>query len=73
MCSIIYVSRARESGIGDCDDDGIADLKIKFDRQALIAYLKIKGITNTEVTLAITGEANGKSFEVTDTIRVKGQ
>ncbi|MCW4052981.1 MAG: cohesin domain-containing protein [Candidatus Bathyarchaeota archaeon] len=51
--------------IGDYDSDGISDLMIKFDRHDLIATLS-KG----EVTLTITGEVDGTSFEGSDSIRV---
>ena len=68
-----WIDKPLESVIGDCDNDGITDLMVKFDRQALIEYLKTKGTTDAEVTIAITGETNGKSFEVTDTIKVIGQ
>jgi len=68
-----WVDKPLESVIGDYDNDTISDLMVKFDRQALIECLKTKGITGVEVTLTITGEANGISFEVTDTIKVIGQ
>ena len=68
-----WLDKPFESVIGDYDNDGITDLMVKFDRQALIEYIRTKGIRDAEVTLAITGEANGKSFEVTDTIKVIGQ
>jgi len=51
--------------IGDCDEDGILDLMVKFDRQAVIALLSAG-----EATLAITGEVDGTPFEGRDTIRV---
>jgi len=54
--------------IGDYDDDGIPDLMVKFDRQALIDYLD--GTTG-EVTLTVSGELNdGTSFEGSDTVTV---
>jgi len=68
-----WLDKPLESVIGDYGNDGITDLRVKFDRQALIEYLKTKGITDAEVTLVITGEANGKSFEVADTIKVIDQ
>lgn len=52
---------------GDVQDDV---LMVKFDRQALIEYLKAKGITDVEVTLTITGEVKGTPFKGTDTIKV---
>ncbi|UCH70867.1 MAG: hypothetical protein JSV29_02505, partial [Candidatus Bathyarchaeota archaeon] len=68
-----WVDKPLESVIGDYDNDGITDLMVKFDRQVLIKYIRTEGITETEVTLAITGKATGKSFEATDTIKVIGQ
>lgn len=55
-------------GIGDYDEDGIGDLRVKFDRQEVIALLNVG-----EVTLTITGEVNGIPFEGSDTIRVIGE
>ena len=51
--------------IGDYDEDGVPDLKVKFNRQDLIAILIVG-----EATLTVTGEVNGVSFEGSDTIRV---
>jgi len=68
-----WLDKPLESVIGDYDNDTIPDSMVKFDKQALIEYLKNKGITDAEATLAITGEANGLSFEATDTIKVVGQ
>jgi len=51
-----WIDKPLESVIGDYDNDGITDLMVKFDRQALIEYLKTKGTTDAEVTIAITGE-----------------
>jgi hypothetical protein len=56
--------------VGDHDDDGIPDLMVKFDRQALIGYL---GGATGEVTLTLTGDVDGKPFEGSDTITVIGQ
>ena len=54
--------------VGDYDDDGISDLMVKFDRQALIQYLD--GATG-DITLTVTGElTDGTPFEGSDTIRV---
>jgi hypothetical protein len=53
---------------GDYDHDGVGDLMVKFDRQALIAYL---GGRTGEVMLTATGELkDGTLFEGTDTVRV---
>ena len=58
--------------IGDHDIDGIPDLMVKFDRQAVIDYLINIGVQDgDEVELTITGELfDGASFEGSDTIRV---
>lgn len=54
------------AGVGDYDADGIPDLMVKFDRQALIEYLD--GATG-EVTLRVRGElGDGTPFEGSDTI-----
>lgn len=68
-----WVGKPLESVIGDYDNDTIPDLMVKFDRQALIEFLKTQGSTGAEATLAISGEANGISFEATDTIKVIGK
>ena len=56
--------------VGDHDYDGIPDLMVKFDRQVLIGYLE--GATG-EVTLTLTGDVDGNSFEGSDTIIVIGK
>jgi hypothetical protein len=56
------------TGIGDYDDDGIADLMVRFNREALIAHLD--GVVG-EVELALSGELiAGPAFEGSDTITV---
>ncbi len=62
-----WVEQPLESVIGDYDEDGIPDLMVKFDRQALIEYLN--GQTG-EVVLTVTGEVAGILFEGTDTINI---
>jgi hypothetical protein len=53
---------------GDYDTDGIPDLMVKFDRQALIEYLD--GMTG-EVTSTVSGElGDGTTFEGSDIITV---
>lgn len=52
--------------IGDHDTDGIPDLMVKFDRQELIATLG-----SGEISITITGFANGILFEGNHTIRTK--
>ena len=51
--------------IGDHDNDGMADLMVKFDRQAVQALADVGGV---EVT--VVGEVAGLLFEGSDTIRV---
>jgi len=68
--------------IGDYDKDGVPDMMVKFDRQAMINYiwtfkLYHMGIEppsipkeGVEVEFAITGSLNTENFEGSDTIRV---
>ncbi|MEW5871039.1 MAG: hypothetical protein AB1894_17325 [Chloroflexota bacterium] len=54
--------------IGDYDNNGIADLMVKFDRQVLIEYL---AGTIGDVSLSITGTfSDGTPFEGSDAIAV---
>jgi hypothetical protein len=65
-----WMKKPVESLTGDYDNDSIPDLMVKLDRQAVIEYIRTKGTKDTEMTLTITGEADGSSFEVSDTIKV---
>lgn len=65
-----WMNKPFKSLMGDYDNDSIPDLMVKFDRQAVIEYIRTKGTKDTEMTLTITGEADGSSFEVSDTIKV---
>jgi len=67
--------------IGDCDNDDVSDIMVKFDRQTVIDYIWAKlyhmGIEpssfpkeGVEVGLTITGLLNTETFEGSDTIRV---
>jgi len=51
--------------IGDYDNDGVKDLMVKFDMQAVKSILSI-GIQ----TITITGTVSGIPFQGTDTIKV---
>ena len=55
--------------VGDHDEDGIADLMVKFDRQHLIELL---GGEPGDVTMTVTGMVSppGRSFTGSDTVRV---
>jgi hypothetical protein len=60
-------AESRPTGIGDCDDDGIAELMVKFDRSAVQEILE----AGDEVEITVTGELNDDTkFEGSDTIRV---
>jgi hypothetical protein len=69
------------SEVGDHDEDGVPDLMVKFDRQALIRMLRGTVATPGEVELRITGEimlepdafpfeVSTFSFEASENIRV---
>ncbi|MCK4736228.1 MAG: right-handed parallel beta-helix repeat-containing protein [Methanophagales archaeon] len=56
--------------IGDYDEDGIPDLMVKFDRQAVIDTLPVGNAVNVTVTGKLY---DGTSFEGNDVIRVIDQ
>lgn len=56
--------------IGDYDSDGIPDLMVKFDRQAVIDILPVGDVANVTVTGKLY---DGTPFEGTDMIRVIGK
>ena len=59
-------AEVRPTEIGDYDNDGIADLMVKFDRQELISLLEVG-----DAELKVAGELyDGTPFEGSDTIRV---
>ena len=59
----------RPTAIGDCNDNGIPDLMVKFDMRAVQAILDV----GQSVEITTIGEAGGIPFMGTDTIRVIGQ
>ncbi len=60
-------AESRPTGVGDCDDDGIAELMVKFDISAVQEILE----AGDEVEITVTGELNDDTkFEGSDTIRV---
>ncbi len=60
-------AESRPMGIGDCDDDGIAELMVKFDRSAVQGILE----AGNEVEITVSGELeDDMKFEGSDTIRV---
>jgi hypothetical protein len=60
-------AESRPTGVGDCDDDGIAELMVKFDSSAVQEILE----AGDEVEITVTGELNDDTkFEGSDTIRV---
>jgi len=56
------------SEVSDYNDNGVADLTVKFDRQAVL-----ESIGNDQVEISITGLAGAQFFQESDTIRVIGQ
>lgn len=62
----------RNPEIKDGDGDEISEFMVKFDRQAVIEYIRdVLGIIDGHVTLTITGElTDGTLFEGVDTIKV---
>ena len=58
-------AESRPTGIGDHDNDGIADLMVKFSRSAVQAIINVG-----EVELTFIGEVDGIPFEGGDNIRV---
>jgi len=64
----IISAQLTPTSIGDNDNDGVADLMVKFDRQAVIAALSGK---TGDVSMTVTGQlADGRQFAGTDTIKV---
>ena len=60
-------AEAHPTEIRDYDDDGFADLMVKFDRSAVQGILEV----GDEVEITVTGElTDGTVFEGSDTIRV---
>ena len=57
----------KTTGIGDYDDDNIADLMVKFDRSDVQKILKV----GDKVNITVSGKTyDGNQFEGSDTIRV---
>lgn len=59
-------AESHPTGVGDCDNDGVTDLMVKFNRAAVQQILQ----AGDEVEITVTGELNGETFEGSDTIRV---
>ncbi len=53
--------------VGDADEDGIADLTVKFDRADVVALLS----AGNAVEVSLTGNIDGTCFEASDAIKVK--
>lgn len=72
---IIWVDLEAPTQIGDYDEDGIDDLMVKFDRAEVLEWLGTADYSedtgkSVEVTLTVTGEVAGETFEGSDTVRV---
>ena len=62
--ALLY-AKPGHSKVGDHDEDGIPDLRVKFDRQRLLDYVG----TGTQ-QLSLTGHAGGLFFQGTGVLRV---
>jgi len=62
----------KNSHIKDRNGNGTPDLMVKFDRAEIIEYIQNElEVTDGKVTLTITGEIEGETFEDADTIRMR--
>lgn len=60
-------AESKPAAIGDYDEDGISDLMVKFDRQALLDLLD----PGDSVSLTVSGSlTDGMPFEGSETIRI---
>lgn len=59
--------------VGDPDEDGTPDLRVKFSRPHLIQRLCATGQDQGNVELSMTGNVDGHLFEVRGIVRVNGQ
>ncbi|MBI4317998.1 MAG: right-handed parallel beta-helix repeat-containing protein [Chloroflexi bacterium] len=67
----IIPAQLSPSAVGDHDADGIPDLMVKFDRQALISAL---GGATGNVTMRVSGQLrDGQTFAGSDLVRVIGR
>lgn len=58
--------------VGDCDNDGVPDLMVKFNRTQVSEFILSKGITAGNLTLSISGEvSNGTLFEGSGVIWIR--
>jgi hypothetical protein len=58
---------------GDYDENGTADLMVKFDRQDLIGFFIAKDFGNGEVSISLSGKLyDGTKFKGAQTITISG-
>lgn len=58
--------------IGDYDTDSIQDLKVQFNRTAILQMVKAKGVKIGNVTLSLTGNlVDGTPFEGNQIIKIR--
>ncbi len=67
----VIPAQANPTAIGDFNHNGIPDFMVKFDRQAVINYLKAHGQTSGKVTLTVNGlYFQGVRFTANSTINI---
>jgi len=66
MLNGVVSALSKPTEIGDYDNDGIPDLMIKFDREAVQEILDV----GEQIEITISGEVDGILFEGSDSIRV---
>jgi hypothetical protein len=69
--TVVANALSKPVGMGDYDSDMVSDLMVKFDRAAVIAYLKSASKTSTSVEFTVTGSlTTGQTFEGKNTVKI---